>query len=257
MEMTEIKGDIPCPAPIKKYFQGRIFDSSCSKEARVYYSEGQGLFIKTAPEETLLKECVLTDYMHKKGFAPEVVDYVTDGGRDWAVTRRLAGFDLTKEKYLSRPEWLAERLGEVLSMLHSLSYSDCPIQNRLEGYIECAREGYAARRFDPSYSRIPLTSMDGAYRLVEENARYLERNALIHGDPCLPNILFVGDVLSGFIDLGGCGVADRHIDLFWAEWTLEFNLGTGAYRDRLFDAYGRNNINEDIIDIISVFECFG
>ncbi len=59
------------------------------------------------------------------------------------------------------------------------------------------------------------------------------------------------------IDVGNGGVADKHIDLFWGAWTLEFNLKTDKFRDRFFDAYGRNNFDSDVINLVSVIEAFG
>ena len=85
----------------------------------------------------------------------------------------------------------------------------------------------------------------------------LEKNALLHGDYCLPNIILDGDKLSGFIDLGNGGVGDRHIDLFWGAWTLFFNLGTDKYRNRFFDAYGKELIEPEKLDLIAACEVFG
>ena len=62
---------------------------------------------------------------------------------------------------------------------------------------------------------------------------------------------------SGFIDLDGAGIGDRHIDLFWGRWSLGFNLGTYEYSDRFFDAYGRDKINEDTLRVVAAAEVFG
>ena len=62
---------------------------------------------------------------------------------------------------------------------------------------------------------------------------------------------------SGFIDLGNGGVGDRHVDLFWGAWTLNFNLGTDQYRERFFDAYGKDRVDKDILKIIAAAEVFG
>ena len=66
-----------------------------------------------------------------------------------------------------------------------------------------------------------------------------------------------GFKFSGFIDVGSGGVGDRHIDLFWGAWTLNFNLKTDMYRDRFFDAYGRDLVDKEKIRLVSVIESFG
>jgi kanamycin kinase len=62
---------------------------------------------------------------------------------------------------------------------------------------------------------------------------------------------------SGFIDLGQAGVGDRHIDLFWGAWTLWFNLKTDEYRERFYDAYGRDRVDPDLIRTVAAAEVFG
>ena len=62
---------------------------------------------------------------------------------------------------------------------------------------------------------------------------------------------------TGYIDLGNGGVGDRHVDLFWGAWTLNFNLHTDRYRDRFFDAYGRDRIEEEALLTVAAAEVFG
>jgi kanamycin kinase len=47
------------------------------------------------------------------------------------------------------------------------------------------------------------------------------------------------------------------VDLFWGAWTLWFNLGTDKYRERFFDAYGRDRIDEELIKVVAAAEVFG
>ena len=93
--------------------------------------------------------------------------------------------------------------------------------------------------------------------MLQDGKGSLKNDTLIHGDYCLPNFLMKDWRFSGFIDLGNGGVGDRHIDLFWGAWTLNFNLGTDRYRSIFFDAYGRDRVEEDIIRVISAAEIFG
>ena len=62
---------------------------------------------------------------------------------------------------------------------------------------------------------------------------------------------------SGFIDLGNAGVSDRHIDLFWGLWTLGFNLKTDKYNEYFLDAYGRDKIDNHILEVVAAAEVFG
>jgi kanamycin kinase len=89
------------------------------------------------------------------------------------------------------------------------------------------------------------------------NAVFFKSDVLLHGDYCLPNIILDNWRFSGFIDVGNGGIGDRHVDLYWGAWTLNFNLKTDEYRERFFDAYGRDRVDLDMIDLVSAAEVFG
>ena len=85
----------------------------------------------------------------------------------------------------------------------------------------------------------------------------LEADCLIHGDACLPNILQQAGHFSAFIDLNMAGAGDRHIDLYWALWSLGYNLKTEAYGDLFLDLYGREKVSEEKLKVVAAFELFG
>ncbi|MDE7300410.1 MAG: hypothetical protein K2N94_16560, partial [Lachnospiraceae bacterium] len=62
---------------------------------------------------------------------------------------------------------------------------------------------------------------------------------------------------SCFIDLAMAGVGDKHIDLYWAVWSLQYNLKTEDYTDYFLDLYGRENFEYDMLKVIAAFELFG
>lgn len=47
------------------------------------------------------------------------------------------------------------------------------------------------------------------------------------------------------------------MDVYWALWTLWFNLHTDAYGDRLLDAYGRDLIDMETLRLVAACEVFG
>ena len=130
------------------------------------------------------------------------------------------------------------------------------MQDRNTEYLATVDEGYRIGRFDPSFFG-DCTTPDEAYGVTVESRRLLNGRVLLHGDYCLPNIMFDGSSFSGFIDLGNGGVGDRHIDIFWGIWTLRFNLKTDKYKDRFISAYGKELIDPRILALIGACECFG
>jgi aminoglycoside phosphotransferase len=68
--------------------------------------------------------------------------------------------------------------------------------------------------------------------------------SLVHGDACLPNVLYSGDSITGFIDVGDSGLGDVETDLAAAVWSLQYNLGPG-YGPRFLRAYGLASATED------------
>ena len=249
------------PKDFPKRLQGlvdgcAVYDSSCSPEARVIYVERDGgYFLKRSAPESLKKEAEMTAHFHSLGLSCEVLDYFTEDF-DWLLTKRIPGEDLTH--YTDRPTWLCDRLAELLCELHGRKADGCPIRNRTKDYLSTAQRNYEKGIFDRSlFPDIPFKSADEAMRFIESNCDSLEENTLIHGDYCLPNVIMNGDTFSGFIDLGGGGVGDRHIDIFWGAWTLNFNLKTDRYRERFYDAYGRDKIDTDRLRLISTIELFG
>ena len=263
MKKTEIE-KIPflLPKEVEKLTrEAPVFDSSSSPEARVYFvkSDGGGLYLKRAERGSLKREAEMGAYFYALGLGPEVIEYVADGEYDLLLTRAAVGDDCTAEKYLESPKRLCDKMGEVLRALHELDLKGCPAQNRLNEYLDTAEENYRLDRFDKSNFPDSFGYRTGkeAYTVMERDKHLLKPDALIHGDFCLPNIMLDDWRFSAFIDLGGAGVADRHIDLFWGAWTLQFNLGTDKYRDRFFDAYGRDKIEEEKIKVIAAIEVFG
>ena len=236
----------------------QIYDSSCSPEARVYFIDRDGgYYLKISETGTLSREAKMNGYFHGKGIGVKVISYLS-GERDYMLTERAVGEDLTHSVYLESPKRTAIAMGELLRSLHETDYSGCPIIRTPE-YLETVERNYRKGFFDLSLfgDKASFKSADEAYRFFSENAHILRADTLIHGDFCLPNILFDDWKFSKFIDLGGGGVGDRHIDLFWGAWTLNFNLKTDKFRDLFFDAYGRDMIDDVALRVIEAAEYFG
>ena len=248
------------PDDLLRFVEGaRIYDSSCSPEARVYYVDRDGgYYLKRAAAGTLLREAEMTGYFHTLGLGAQVLSYRT-GEHDWLLTSRVIGEDCTHADYLADPKRLCDTIALELRRLHETDYTRCPVQNKTAEYLSLAEKNYMTGNYDTSHfpDSFGYASAEEAYAVLQDGKGALKCDTLLHGDYCLPNIMLDGWRPSGFIDLGGAGVSDRHIDLFWGAWTLAFNLGTDEYRGRFFDAYGRDKVDEDIIKVVAAAEVFG
>ena len=232
-----------------------------TKQRKAYYSDiGQGCYIKKARHGALRNEAAMTRYFHDKGLAAAVLHYGQDhDSNDWLATACLPGDDCTASLYVREPERLAAVLGRRLRMLHEQDPTGCPVSNRTKDYLAAVERNHAQGCADRSFFTRVYGNADteSIYRLVRQHGDELRHDTLLHGDYCLPNVILDDWRFSGFVDLDCAGVGDRHVDVYWALWTLWFNLHTDAYGDRLLDAYGRDLIDMETLRLVAACEVFG
>lgn len=248
------------PDAFRRLLEGAsVYDSSCSPEARVLFIDrDQGYYLKSAERGTLKKEADMTAFFHSKGLGTEVIEYLSLE-RDWMLTERVIGEDCTHGQYTDDPKRLCDLTATLLRELHETDPSGCPVQNRTADYLALAEHNYKNGIYEVSLfpDNWGYSSADEAWRVLSESGHLLKTDTLIHGDYCLPNIMLDNWHFSKFIDLGNGGVGDRHIDLFWGAWSLFFNLKTDEYRERFFDAYGRDVFEPEMLRIVAAAEVFG
>lgn len=184
-------------------------------------------FLKIAPLGKLKRAAVLQEYFHSLGLSAPLIAFDQDAERDYLLVGAVAG--KSGIEVLDRPEWLAETLGKAVRALHEMDASGCPVTDVNEQALTL-------------YEKEQGHAFDG-------DASVLRRDALLHGDCCLPNVIFDENGFSGYIDLGEGGLGDRHFDLCAAIWSLGYNLKTKAYSGIFLDAYGRDWVDEVRLDV--------
>ena len=249
------------PAELADYLKDtKIYDSSCSPEARVVYiDKGDGFFLKKAAEGALKTEARMTEYFHSLRLSAEVLYYGAHEGCDYLLTRRAPGEDCTDPQYLADPKKLCDTTATLLRQLHETEAKDCPVPDRIQTYTESVIRGLDDCAYEPDlfWGMWEFRSFEEAKRAAEEGMPLLKRDVLLHGDYCLPNVILDNWKFSGYIDLGNGGIGDRHIDVAWGIWTLNFNLGTTKYSDRFLDAYGRDRIESEMLRAVAAMEMIG
>lgn len=244
------------PGELHPYLFGvDIYDSSCHSNAQtLYLSPNHYLKIDAVGE--LAREAALTEYFHDRRIGVEVVSYISSD-RDYLLTQAAAGEDLTH--WCQDPKALCQILAETLRYLHSQPIDQAPVSHSYEHYLDAAAGDMGGGSYDESVAmdRFSISSKEEAWQVMQENKHRLKADTLIHGDYCLPNIIYDVNGKTTLIDLALGGIGDRHIDLYWAVWSLEYNLGTDRYTDYFLDCYGRENFDYDMLRVIAAFEIFG
>ena len=249
------------PEEIRTFLQnGAVYDSSCSPEARVLFiNKDGGLFLKESAAGTLKTEAMMTSYMNSLDLSAEMLYYGTHNAKDYMVTKRIPGEDCTHPEYLSDPRRLCDITAELLRKLHEVDPNNCPVQDRNRTYIDTVKQGFDRHAYEPDLfaGMYEFRSFEEARQAAEEGFPLMQRDALLHGDYCLPNILLDQWRFSGFIDVGNGGFGDRHIDILWGIWTLKYNLHTAGYTDRFLDAYGRDKLEPEKLRCLAAMEMIG
>lgn len=243
------------PAELHPFLAGaELYDSSCRSNARTLYI-APDYYLKIDGRGELKREAQMTDWFYHRGLGPEVVQYLSRD-RDYLLTRSVPGGDGCS--WLDDPERLCRALAQTLRELHALSPAGLPRSTRLERYLISA-ENRDGGYWDQSVLMPEFTvrSREEAWRVMQAHKHRLKNDTLIHGDFCLPNVILNGGGSGSLIDLSMAGAGDRHIDLYWAVWSLWHNLKTDQYTGLFLDLYGRDRFDAAMLPVIAAFEAFG
>lgn len=174
-------------------------------------------------------------WLQEKLPVPEVLCSMTEGDRQYLLMSRIRGKMACDPIFTRNPEDLARRLAEVLRLLWSVDISGCPKERRLSDDLEEARKRIRLELIDLDDVQPETFGPDG-FENPEALLCWLEAHqpelepVLSHGDLCLPNVFFEGDRISGFIDLGDCGISDKWRDIALCYRSLRDNV-SGHYAE--------------------------
>jgi len=244
------------PQEFQAYVRGsEVYDSSCGSEAKVYYFDS-GYYLKVDAKGKLQREAQLTRKFFDLGLGAEFIAYFSQD-RDYMLTKAVEGNDALH--YLQDPEKLCRELAAAMKMLHSKSAEGMPISPQMENYLRIAQSDYKEGEFVDYVimDKYKVHSRQEAWKIMQANGHKLKIDTLIHGDFCLPNVMLKEGRFYKLIDLGLAGAGDRHVDIYWALWSLQHNLKTEEYTGYFLDLYGRENFDEDMLWVVAAFESFG
>jgi kanamycin kinase len=170
---------------------------------------------------------------------PRVLTYGVESEQEWLLTAGLPGVTGLDASLRAAPARLVRQLGESLRQLHAVPVDGCPFEHRLDKDVDLAERRVAAglveaQEFNADHRDLTPEAALARLRTLRPATEDL---VVCHGDYCVPNVLFENGGVSGYVDLGHLGVADRWSDLAVATWSVTWNLGPG-WEDHFLAAYG-------------------
>lgn len=161
---------------------------------------------------------VMLRYLAGRVPVPRILAEETQAGLNYLLMSRVGGKMSCDETYMKQPQLLVRCLAKALKLLWAVDISDCPRDQRLDQKLRQAEQYVAAGLVDLDNVE-PETFGEGGFRDPAHLLQWLRQNrpeedlVLSHGDFCLPNVFLDGESVSGFIDLGRSGAADRYQDI--------------------------------------------
>ena len=218
------------PNTIRRLMEGRSFEENHigMSDSRVLMAEDLVLKIQRPSPETE-NECKVCRWLDRRIPVPEILACEISDGMAYTLMTRMKGKMLCDETYMADPQRLLRIVCQGLNLLWKVDITDCPCDSTLDVRLQAARYNVENGLVDLDNVEEDTFGENG-FADPEELLRWLEGNrpeedpVFSHGDFCMPNIFADGDRISGFIDLGKTGKADRWQDLALCYRSLKANF---------------------------------
>ncbi|KQX55310.1 MULTISPECIES: APH(3') family aminoglycoside O-phosphotransferase [unclassified Paenibacillus] len=222
---------------------------------------GMGMYLKMVDKDTrrsLKQEFERLLWLQGKLPVPNIIDYITEDNREYLLTVELPGTHAADQSNSDRLPGIVRELALALRRIHDLPIDDCPFDKSLAVHINEAKQNIElglvdVEDFDHKRSG---RSSDSLFHELLITRPPNEDLVFTHGDYCLPNILLYEDGrLSGYIDWGNAGIADRYQDLALAHRSLIHNFGM-TWAELFLHEYGLERPDREKIEFYQLLDEF-
>jgi aminoglycoside phosphotransferase len=196
--------------------------------------------------EELLAERDRLEWLRGKLPVPAVEAFAVAGKQTLLLLSEVPGTMACDAAFADELPTLVRLLADGLRQLHAIDIAACPFDMRLDAQIARAEARMRAGLVDESDFDEIRQGMRAAalFEQLQRDRPASEDLVFTHGDYCLPNVMIdrARRRVSGFIDLGRAGAADRYQDLALAARSLAHNFGPG-HEPLLWESYGLRDVD--------------
>lgn len=225
------------PQQIRQYLRDQYFtlDDVGLSDSTILLTEKYALKISTLSAEALNEAFMLQDWLPGKLPVPSIIEVAKNESHVFVLMERLNSLSAAAPSARKDARQLMQALAQALKQLWSLDITTCPSDQRLSQTLEQARTNLLQNRVDILQAEKETFRPNGfkdpkALLKWLEDQQPQEDLVFSHGDFCLPNIFFSDDLtrVSGYIDLGRAGIADKYRDIALVYRSLSHNFA-GVY----------------------------
>lgn len=201
--------------------------------------------------EEAVHECRMAHWLAGKLPVPEIVCCIRKNHTQYLLMRKMAGQMACAPERMADPVLLTHLLADGLHTLWQVDITNCPGRFSLDEQLRLAElrvSGGLCSMEDAepeTYGKNGFCSPAHLLQWLKEN-KPEEEAVFSHGDFSLPNILIERNQISGFLDLGRSGAADRYRDIALCYRSLYHNFSgkftgepvPGYHPEHLFRSLG-------------------
>lgn len=220
----------------------------------------QNRYLKIMPlklKMSIEREVEILKWLEGKLPVPKVLLFISDTEYEYLLMTEVKGIHSCDASFKSDLSKLIRLLAKGLRMIHSIDIKNCSFDQRLSIKLKEAEYRVVNGLVDED----DFDDIRHGRKAVDLFQEILvakpvnEDLVFTHGDYCLPNIIINNGDISGFIDWGRGGIADRYQDLALAARSLEYNFGA-EWIPLLFKEYGIDNIDYSKIEYYKLLDEF-
>ena len=174
---------------------------------------------------------------------PQIIEHTIANKLSFLLMRKCSGKMACDTEYMQQSRYQAKLLANALMSIWSIDWTECPYRNTLDRKLQQAEYNVVTNLIDVHNCELEIFSA-GGFRNPDALLYWLQNNqpeeelVISHGDFCLPNLFFNNGMMSGLIDLGRAGVADKWCDIALCYRSVKDNFA-GRY-DRQWLGYSEH-----------------
>lgn len=214
-------------------------DSIGMSDSSVFIFHNKILKVQNCSKESENEYCMMS-WLKGKLQIPEVLAYEVQNDKSYLLMSKCEGEMACDKKYMENPRMQVKLLATGIRNLWNIDISQCPSDWSLKNKLAQARYNVENNLVDMDNIE-PDTFGKNGFQNPQALLQWLYDNqpeeelVLSHGDYCLPNIFFKDNHITGYIDLGKTGIADKWCDIALCYRSLSHNY-CGRYHGKAYSS---------------------